>query len=93
MRDGRRARDQALADALFAARRQRAMDERDPAARLTALRSLGSDFTGLCDVSAVEAAAAALERDPETRQAAARDRAALDAEARQLDEALAAEAR
>ena len=45
------------------------------------------------NVSAVEAAAAALERDPETRQAAARDRAALDAEARQLDEALAAEAR
>jgi len=93
MRDGRRARDQALADTLFGARRQRATDERDPAARLTALRSLSSDFKGLCDVSGVEAAAAALERDPETRQAAARDRAALEAEARQLDEALAAEAR
>jgi hypothetical protein len=93
MRDGRRARDQALADALFAARRQRAVDERDPAVRLTALRSVGEDFKGLCDVSGVESAAAALERDPETRQAMARDRTALEAEARLLEEALAAEAR
>jgi poly(3-hydroxybutyrate) depolymerase len=93
MRDGRRGRDTALIDALFAARRARAMDEHDPAARLAALQSLARHFKGLCNVAAVEADAAALERDPETKKAIGRDRTALAAEARLLDDALAAEGR
>ena len=72
---------------------QKATSEEDPAARLAALHSLARDFKGLCDVTAVESAAAALEREPATKKAVARDRDALDAEARLLDDALASEAR
>jgi hypothetical protein len=93
MRDGRRERDSALVDTLFAARRQKAAGEEDPAARLAALRSLARDFKGLCDVAAVESAATALEREPDTKKAMARDRDAFDAEARLLDEALESESR
>jgi dienelactone hydrolase len=93
MRDGRRDRDPALAEAIFAARWQRAIAEPDPAPRLAALQSVARDFKGLCDVSKVEAAVVTLERDPETKRAMARDRKALDAEARLLDETLATEVR
>ena len=75
MRDGRRSRDDALAEAMFAARRERAAAEGDPAVRLAELRSVARDFDGLCDVSSVKSDVARLERDPETRDAAARERA------------------
>jgi hypothetical protein len=93
MRDGRRSRDATLADALFAARRQRASGEADLAVRLAELRSVARDFEGVCDVTAVKAEVATLEREPAVRDAATLDRTALAAEARLLDDALAAEVR
>jgi pimeloyl-ACP methyl ester carboxylesterase len=93
MRDGRRSRDATLAEAMFAARRLRASGVADPAARLAELRSVARDFAGVCDVTAVKAEVATLEREPDVRNAATRDRTALEAEARLLEAALAAEAR
>jgi hypothetical protein len=93
MRDGRRAVDAALVETLFAAARRRADDAADPADRLRATQALAADFAGLHDVSEVRRRLDVMERDPAVKDAVARDRAALDAEARALDEALALESR
>jgi hypothetical protein len=93
MRTGRRARDQALVDALFAARERRLTETLEPASRLRLTRALVADFKGLHDVSALQLAADSLAADPRTTDALARQRSELDAEARRLDEALAIEAR
>lgn len=93
MRDGRRSRDAALVESLFARRERQVAAATDPAARLAGLRALVADFQALREVTAVETELRALERDDETKKAIGRARAALDTEARRLDEALAAEAR
>jgi hypothetical protein len=93
MRSSRRAVDASLVDALFAARGREVDAAADPAVRLRLLRDVVADFAGLRDLTAERARLAAMERDAEVTRAVAADRAALDAEARALDEALGLEAR
>jgi hypothetical protein len=93
MRDGRRAVDAALVDALFDAARRRADDAVDAIERVRATRALVADFGGLRDVAEARRRLDAIERDAAVKDAVARDRAALDVEARALGEALAIEAR
>ena len=82
----RRAGDQALVERLFEKRLARvdAATSQLEAARL--LAPLVADFTGLRDVSALAARAAALSRQPEIKKALAREKADDDAEARMLRE-------
>lgn len=93
MRGGRRAVDAALVETLFASARRRTDDAGDPVERLRATQALAADFAGLRDVSEARRRLEAMERDPTVKDTVARDRAALDAEARALDEALALESR
>jgi predicted esterase len=93
MRAGRRVKDQALVDALFAAREKRMAETRDQVARLRLARAMVADFKGLRDVATVQVAAEALAGDPRVQDALARERSDLEAEARALDEALVIEAR
>lgn len=93
MRSGRRVVDTALVDAVFTTRRARADAATDPAVRLRLTRAVVADFAGLRDLTVEQSQLAAMEWDPDVTRAVAHDRAALDAEARALDEALALEAR
>ena len=93
MRSGRRAVDPSLIDAVFRTRVQQVDAAADPAIGLRLRRAVVADFAGLRDLAAEQSRLAAMERDPDVTRAVARDRAALDAEARALDEALALEAR
>jgi hypothetical protein len=93
MRSGRRTRDQALIDTLLAARRRRIQAASDALDRLRLLEATVADFSELADVSGLSRERDTLARDPDVRQRVARERADLDAEARQLDTALAAESR
>jgi predicted esterase len=92
MKSGRRERDPSLVDEVLEARRAGA-DRAPPPERLRLLREIVADFDGLRDVAALKAAADALAGDPAVIRAAKEDRAALDAEARMLDDALAEERR
>ena len=93
MRSSRRAVDASLVEALFAARGREVDAAADPAVRLRLLRDVVADFAGLRDLTAERARLAAMDRDAEVTRALAADRAALDAEARALDEVLGLEAR
>ena len=93
MRAGRRVKDQALVDALYAAREKRMAEAQDQVARLRLARAMVADFKGLRDVATLQAAAEALAGDPRVQDALARERSDLEAEARALDEALVIEAR
>ena len=93
MQTGRRAKDPALVEALFEKRRRSLAAIGDAAESWRLTQALVTDFRGLRDVAADETRAAALAADPAVKTALARDRAALDAEARALDEALRLESR
>lgn len=93
MRSGRRARDSALVDGLFADRQRRIDATPDPVARLRLVQAALVDFAGLRDVTALQPVAAHLANDPEVARALRREKADLDAEARLLDDALATESR
>ena len=93
MRDGRRAVDASLVESLFASAQRRAHDAVDGVEQLRAARALVADFAGLRDVAEARRRLAAMERDAAVKDAVSRDRAALDVEARALDEALAIESR
>jgi hypothetical protein len=93
MRADRRVKDQALVNALFAAREKRLAEARDQTSRLRLARAMVADFKGLHDVASLQAAADALAADPRVKEALARERSDLDSEGRALDEALAIEAR
>lgn len=93
MQSGRRAKDEGLIEALFTARAGRLLAESDLLARLRGLRALAADFSGLRDTKTLKAEADALEKDSRLKTARSRERADLDAESRQLDQALELEAR
>jgi hypothetical protein len=93
MRDRRRTVDAALVASLFDRARRRADQAVDPVERVRATRQLVADFTGLRDVAEARRQLEAMERDAAVKDAVARERAALEAEARALDEALMIEAR
>ena len=92
MRNGRRARDPALVESLFASRTERLRAGPDLPAQLRLLRATVADFAGLRDTTDLETAVAALAR-PQLKSARARERSELEAEARVLDEAMQSEAR
>lgn len=64
MKDGRRARDAAELNAIFARRQAALQGITNRKDELLALRSIVADFTGLANVSAAEARVSILERDP-----------------------------
>ncbi len=63
MKDGRKARDAAELNAIFAKRQAELQAITDPKEELVALRSIVADFSGLANVSVAETRIAALERN------------------------------
>ncbi len=92
MRDGRRAKDPALAAALLAKRRAALTAATDPLETWRLTDALVADFKGLQDVSSDDTRLLALGADPAVKRARGREQDALTAEARSLDEALRHEA-
>jgi dienelactone hydrolase len=92
MKTGRRARDEAVIDRLIAKRRQSLDPSAAPASTVHMLESLVADFTGLRDVSAEAAQAAALSKQSDVKKALARERTNDDAEVRMLSEVFDLEA-
>lgn len=93
MRSGRRARDPALVESLFASRTERLRAGSELPARLRLLRATVADFAGLRDTTDLQTAVDALAKDPQLKSARARERSELETEARMLDEAMQSEAR
>jgi predicted esterase len=92
MKSRRRAVDQALVERLFEKRLAKVDAAATQAEAARWLARLVADFTGLRDVSAQAARAAALSKQPEVRKALAREKADDDAEARMLQEVFELEA-
>jgi poly(3-hydroxybutyrate) depolymerase len=92
MKAGRRARDGALIDRLFAERQRGADAAEDPAEAVRLLDAMTEDFRGLHDVSATAARSAELGKRSDVKKALARERADDDAEEQVLGEVLALEA-
>jgi hypothetical protein len=92
MKTGRTTRDEALIDRLFDKRQQAIAVSTSPAATVHLLEALADDFGGLRDVSAASARAAELSKQKDVKNALARERADLDAEARQVNDVLTLEA-
>lgn len=82
----RRAADQALVERLFEKRLAKVDAATSQPEVVRLLAPLVADFTGLRDVSAQAARAAALSKQPEVRKALAREKADDDAEGRMLRE-------
>jgi predicted esterase len=74
MKSGRRPRDEALVEKIFAKRAAQAGDD------CLALESLVTDFEGLKDVSTLKAHVAALQRQKAVKDAVKKDRASLERE-------------
>jgi dienelactone hydrolase len=92
MKTGRRARDEAVIDRLIAKRRQLIDASNSPAITVHLLESVVADFTGLRDVSAEAARAAAMSKQADVKKALARERSNDDAEMRTLSEVFDLEA-
>jgi len=86
MKSGRRPKDSALIERLFAKRQQLIESSPGQPAAVHLLEAAAEDFRGLRDVSAETARAAELSRQPEIKQALARERAADEAEVRLLND-------
>src|SRR3989442_3220864 len=86
MKSGRKTRDEALIDQLFDTRQRAIAASNSPAAIAHLLKDLADDFNGLRDVSAAAARASELSKHKDVKSALERERAADDAQARQLDE-------
>ena len=84
MKSGRRPKDAALIERLFARRRQLVESAVGQTAAVHLLEALAEDFSGLRDVSAETARAADLARQPEIKKALSRERADDEAEVRML---------
>jgi hypothetical protein len=93
MKSGRRPRGEALIDGLLEKRRQMVAASTSMTETVHLLQALVSDFRGLRDVSAEEARARELLKQPDVKKALARERADDDAEARMLAEIFDLEAR
>ena len=92
MKSGRRAPDGALVGTLFEKRQQRIAGSVRPVDTVHLLNALVSDFEGLRDVSIEANRAKELSKQSEVKKALSRERAADDAEARELTEILGLEA-
>lgn len=88
MKTGRRARDEALIDAIFAHRRQQAESQSNDLSLCLSLESLAADFEGLRDVTAFAARAAELRRQKSVKDALKNDRAEEQREDRIVTEFL-----
>jgi dienelactone hydrolase len=86
MRSGRRTRDDALVERLFAKRQRLLAEATSSAATVHVLEAIVADFKGLRAVSAEAARAADMSRQPEVKKALARERADDDAERRALSD-------
>ena len=86
MKSGRRPKDPALIERLFAKRQQLVESSASEPAAVHLLEAASEDFSGLRDVSAEAARAADLSRQPEIKKALARERADDDAEVRLLND-------
>jgi len=84
MKSGRRPKDGALIERLFARRRQLVESAVGQTAAVHLLEALVEDFSGLRDLSAETARAADLARQPEIKKALSRERADDEAEVRML---------
>jgi poly(3-hydroxybutyrate) depolymerase len=92
MKAGRRARDEAVIDRLFAERQRRADAAGETAGAVHTLDAMVEDFRGLRDVSAIAARSAGLGKRSDVKKALARERVDDDAEEQVLGEVLALEA-
>jgi dienelactone hydrolase len=86
MKSGRRPKDAALVERLFAKRQQLVESSASETAAVHLLEAAAEDFGWLRDVSAETARAAELSRQPEVRKALARERADDEAEVRLVNE-------
>jgi hypothetical protein len=84
MKSGRRPKDAALIERLFARRQQLVESAVGQTAAVHLLEALVEDFSGLRDLSAETARAADLARQPEIKKALSRERADDEAEVRML---------
>ncbi len=91
MKAGRKTRDEALIQRLFDKRQQAIAAATDPVAAANLLNDLVVDFTGLRDVSAAAARAAAMSKQKEIKKGLARERNDDEAEGRMLQDVLALE--
>ena len=91
MKAGRKTRDEALIDRLFDKRQQAIAAATVPMAVARLLNDLVDDFTGLRDVSAATARAAALSKDKDVKKALARERSDDEAEAVMMQDVLTLE--
>ena len=92
MQSGRRARDEALVERLFAKRQRAIAASKDPAVTVHLLDAMAADFKGLRDVTAEAARARDLAGQPDVKKALGRERASDDAEARMLGDIFELEA-
>jgi hypothetical protein len=91
MKSGRKPRDQAQIDAIYAKRLAAASAMKESKDTFLALDALAKDLAGLKDVSEPSARAAALGRDKQVRDALKKDRDEENRERRQMEEILTAE--
>ena len=92
MKSGRRPKDAALIERLFAKRQQLVESSASQPAAVHLLEAAAEDFSGLRDVSPETARAADLSRQPEVKKALARERADDEAEVRLLNDIFELEA-
>jgi uncharacterized membrane-anchored protein YhcB (DUF1043 family) len=92
MKNGQKARNEALIDRLFDKRQQEITVASSLASTAHLLKNLADDFGGLRDVAAAAARATELSKQKDVKNAIARERADDDAEARQLGDVLTLEA-
>ncbi len=89
---GRRTRDDALVDRFLEKRRAQTAASTEPATTVDLLDAFVSDFKGLRDVSAEQRRAGDLSKERDVKRALSQDRAAVDGEARMLEQIYSAEA-
>jgi hypothetical protein len=92
MTSGKRPRDEALIDRLFAKRQPAIVASGESATTVHLLQALADDFRGLRDVTAASARAAELAKRKDIKTALARERDNDDVEARTLEEVVTFEA-
>jgi dienelactone hydrolase len=92
MKSGRRTRDDALIDRLFAKRQRAIAETTSPAETVRQLDALVSDFKSLRDVTAETNRSKELAKQPEVKKALAHERSNDDAEARLIGEVFDLEA-